>query len=159
MPIQTLIGTSDPERPDVCIDDARLLLGDWTWEPATSRPIGEIEEGPLGSVDFTLRVLHDPPPHRSGAAHRFAGQSASGVGLLLTPLWKRLAYLLQPPTNLLLDTAGPLEWPAALFPYQVDAVQTLLTRDAVLLADDTGLGKTIEAIAALRILALQHRMQ
>jgi SNF2 family DNA or RNA helicase len=46
-----------------------------------------------------------------------------------------------------------------LFPYQVDAVLTLLARDAILLADDTGLGKTIEAIAALRLLALQRRMQ
>jgi SNF2 family DNA or RNA helicase len=46
-----------------------------------------------------------------------------------------------------------------LFPYQVDAIRTLLAREAILLADDTGLGKTVEAIAALRILALQHRMQ
>src|SRR6476646_322890 len=66
---------------------------------------------------------------------------------------------LQPATDLLLDSSGPVEWPAALFPYQLDGVRTLVSRDAILLADDTGLGKTIETIAALRILALQRRMQ
>jgi SNF2 family DNA or RNA helicase len=38
-------------------------------------------------------------------------------------------------------------------------VRALLARDALLLADDTGLGKTVEAIAALRILALQRRAE
>jgi len=67
--------------------------------------------------------------------------------------------VLQPPTDVLLVESGPIEWPAALFAYQADAVRTLLARAAILLADDTGLGKTVEAIAALRVLALQHRIQ
>jgi SNF2 family DNA or RNA helicase len=160
MPIATLIGASEPEDPSVSVDDAQLLRGEWTWEPATSRPVGEIEEGPLGSVDLTLRVLHDwPASPSSGAARKRSDESPRGIGHLPPPLWKRLAYLLQPPTDLLLAAAGPVEWPAALFPYQVDAVRALLAREAILLADDTGLGKTIEAIAALRILSLQRRLQ
>jgi SNF2 family DNA or RNA helicase len=155
-----VIGESDePEQPGICVDDARLLVGDWTWEPATSRPVGEIEEGPLGSVDLSLRVLHDLTAPGRDAVRRGPGGPATLGEHLPPPLWKRLAYLLQPPTDLLLAAAGPIEWPAALFPYQVDGVRTLLARDAILLADDTGLGKTIEAIAALRVLALQRRMQ
>jgi SNF2 family DNA or RNA helicase len=159
MPIPTLINASDAEHPSVWVDDAQLLQGEWTWEPATSRPLGEIEEGPLGSVDLTLRVLHDPPAPRWTGAARNPSRESPGIGHLPPPLWKRLAYVLQPSTDLLLAAAGPIEWPAALFPYQVDAVRTLLARDGILLADDTGLGKTIEAIATLRILALQCHLQ
>jgi SNF2 family DNA or RNA helicase len=159
MPLSRLIGKSEPAQPGVFVEDAHLLLGDWRWEPATSRRVDEIEEGPLGSVDLSLRVLHDPPAARLGAVRRRLGEPADVTGHLQPPLWKRLMYLLQPPTDLLLDTDGPIEWPAPLFLYQVDAVRTLLARDAILLADDTGLGKTVEAIAALRILVLQQRMQ
>jgi SNF2 family DNA or RNA helicase len=160
MPIQTVIGESDaPEQPGVRVDNACLLHGDWTWEPATSRPAGEIEEGPIGSIDLSLRVLHELTAPSGDAVRRVPGGPASLGWHPSPPLWKRLASLLQPPTDLLLAAAGPIEWPAALFPYQVDAVRTLLAREAILLADDTGLGKTVEAIAALRILVLQRRMQ
>jgi len=74
-------------------------------------------------------------------------------------LAKRLAYLLQPPTNMLASALGPLEWHATLFPYQQEGVHVLLSQNVLLLADDMGLGKTIQAIAALRILAIQHRME
>ena len=75
------------------------------------------------------------------------------------PLSKRLAYLLQQPTEILLSKVGPLEWPGTLFEYQIEGVKTLLARDALLLADDMGLGKTIQAIGALRILFLQRRIE
>ena len=75
------------------------------------------------------------------------------------PLSKRLAYLLQPPTDFLLSRLGPLEWPASLFDYQIEGIKTLLSRDALLLADDMGLGKTIQAIGALRILFLQSLIE
>lgn len=142
------------------VEEARLLVGHWTWEPATSQRLHQIVEGPLGSVDLSLRVLHDHPGAGGGARRTAPTTDPAGIAARLgPPLWKRLAYLLQPPTDLLLTTEGPVEWPAALFPYQVDGVRTLLSRDAVLLADDTGLGKTVEAIAALRILVLQRRAE
>jgi len=75
------------------------------------------------------------------------------------PLSKRLAYLLQPPTDLLLSRVGPLEWPGTLFEYQLGGIKALLARDSLLLADDMGLGKTIQAIGALRILILQRRVE
>ena len=75
------------------------------------------------------------------------------------PLSRRLAYLLQPPTDFLLSKLGPLEWPASLFDYQIEGIKTLLSRDALLLADDMGLGKTIQAIGALRILFLQSLIE
>lgn len=74
-------------------------------------------------------------------------------------LLKRLAYLLQPPTDVLLSRIGPLEWPHSLFDYQIEGIKALLSRDALLLADDMGLGKTIQAVGALRILFLQHRIE
>ncbi len=68
MPIRTLIRASEPEQPDVRVEEAHVLLGDWTWEPATSRPVGGIEEGPLGSVDLSLRGVHDrPAPSHTGS--------------------------------------------------------------------------------------------
>jgi SNF2 family DNA or RNA helicase len=75
------------------------------------------------------------------------------------PLWKRLAYLLQPPTELLLAESGPLEWPGTLFPYQLEGIQALMSHEALLLADDMGLGKTIQTIAALRLLVLQRQVE
>ncbi|MBT9139058.1 MAG: RNA polymerase-associated protein RapA [Syntrophomonadaceae bacterium] len=75
------------------------------------------------------------------------------------PLFKRLAYLLQLPTEVLLSRSGPLEWPRTLFDYQIAGIKTLLSRDALLLADEMGLGKTIQAIGALRILFLQRRIE
>src|SRR5436190_10087455 len=55
------------------------------------------------------------------------------------PLWKRLAYLMQPPTELLLAQDGPLDWPETLFPYQLEGIHALMSHDALLLADDMGL--------------------
>jgi SNF2 family DNA or RNA helicase len=142
------------------VEQPRLLLGDWTWEPATSQTVAPIEEGPLGSVDLSLRVLHDAPPPSAAYEGRRHSRGAAGVlAHVAEPLWKRLLVLLQPSMDLVLDAGGPVEWPAPLFPYQVDAVRMLVSRDAILLADDTGLGKTIETVVALRLLAFQRRMQ
>jgi len=74
-------------------------------------------------------------------------------------LAKRLAYLLQPPTDLLLSVTGPLEWPRPLFEYQMEGIKALLSHEALLLADDMGLGKTVQAIGALRILNLQRLIE
>lgn len=73
-------------------------------------------------------------------------------------LAERLSLLLQPPLELLLAHAGPLEWPAAFFPYQQDGIKALVSRPHLLLADDMGLGKTIQTIAALRILVRRHEI-
>lgn len=75
------------------------------------------------------------------------------------PLWKRLSYLLQLPTHLLLQGQGPIAWPGALFPYQIEGIRALICRESLLLADDMGLGKTVQVIAALRILVHQRRAE
>lgn len=143
----------------VNVEEARILDVDWSWEPAAHRDVGRIKEGPLGSVDLSLRVLHDRPMTHGGDTAPRQGEPTAVAAGLQPPLWKRLAYLLQPSTDLLLAQEGPVEWPGVLFPYQVDGVKALLSRDALLLADDMGLGKTVEAIAALRILVLQYRVE
>jgi SNF2 family DNA or RNA helicase len=117
---------------------------------------------PVGRVSLDGLLLHDEPP-----AHWSDGPRGDGDDLLdgrslpdrEVPLWRRLAVTLQLPTYLLLDDAGPIEWPHILLPYQIDGVRTLLERDALLLADDMGLGKTIQALAALRILIHQRRAE
>ena len=117
-----------------------------------------------GSVGF-VGVLLNEEPSALHAQSRQSGvhQQSSGETQLPTeaelPLSKRLAYLLQPPTDLLLSGVGPLEWPGTLFEYQLDGIKALLSRDSLLLADDMGLGKTIQAIGALRVLILQRRVE
>ena len=127
-----------------------------------------VVEGPLGSVELAWRSLHEPglPRPVQGAPARKA-QTRSGARVASrpadarasVPLWKRLAHVLKPSTELLLTSHGPIEWAAPLFAYQVDGVRALLARDALLLADDLGLGKTVQTIAALRILLLQHQIE
>lgn len=94
------------------------------------------------------------PPRRLSSSAANVGSSSEEV-----PLARRLTYLLQLPSALLISHAGPLEWPGTLYPYQMEGVQELMSRDALLLADDMGLGKTIQVLAALRILAIQQRIQ
>lgn len=72
-------------------------------------------------------------------------------------LARRLAAILQPPPEALLRADGPLEWPGRFFPYQQDGIRALLHSQHLLLGDDLGLGKTVQAIAALRLLL--HRRE
>jgi SNF2 family DNA or RNA helicase len=60
--------------------------------------------------------------------------------------------VLEPPLEVSLARPGPLEWPADLLDYQLAGIRELLARDRLLLADQMGLGKTVQAIAALRLL-------
>lgn len=117
-----------------------------------------------GSVNLVGVLLNEEPPALLPQTRKsIIYQQSSGEKHPLTeaelPLSKRLAYLLQPPTELLLSGVGPLEWPGTLFEYQMDGVEALMAHDALLLADDMGLGKTVQAIAALRILILQHCLE
>jgi HJR/Mrr/RecB family endonuclease len=104
------------------------------------------------------RFVPDTPENRLWDRLKLRGPDAAPAEERVS-LAKRLAYLLQPPADLLISPIGPLEWHGTLFPYQVEGVQALLSRNALLLADDMGLGKTIQAVAALRILAIQRRME
>ena len=45
-----------------------------------------------------------------------------------------------------------LEWPGELLPFQRDGVGALIGMDRLLLSDDMGLRKTVQAVAAFRIL-------
>lgn len=118
--------------------------------------------GPSGSVDISGSQRSDIPATPSASDGSSAGTRQLGTTLDDTsqlPLWKRLASILRPPTNLLLSEHSPIEWPASFFDYQIDGIRALLATDALLLADDMGLGKTIQTIAAIRILTLQGRLE
>jgi SNF2 family DNA or RNA helicase len=143
--------------------DALTRLG-----PASVLSADFLAEGPLGSVDLASRAVHDlglPLTGRGTLAHRVPPRPDSGAASVPsgarapTPLWQRLAYLLKPSAELLLSDVGPIDWPAPLFDYQLDGVRALLSREALLLADDLGLGKTVQTIAALRILLLQNQIE
>ena len=79
-----------------------------------------------------------------------AGESGVAAGDP-TELARKLAALLQPPLG---DSAASevLEWPAPLHPFQRDGALALVEHPSLLLADSMGLGKTVQAIAALRLL-------
>ena len=116
-----------------------------------------------GTVAFAGVALHDETSPALKPAMTTGETPNLGKMILALkpeiPLSKRLAYVLQPPTNLLLSVIGPLEWSRPLFEYQMEGIKALLGHEALLLADDMGLGKTVQAIAALRILALQRLIE
>jgi hypothetical protein len=123
---------------------------------------GENVRGSVGLDGILLKGEQPIPKSAKQARSNLAAQPVQGTSHdadVDVPLSKRLAYLLQPPTDFLLSRVGPLEWPGTLFDYQIEGIKTLLSRDALLLADDMGLGKTIQAIGALRILFLQSLIE
>lgn len=61
----------------------------------------------------------------------------------------RLRELLRPNPQALLRRE---EWPHRLYPYQEEGVLFLYEREAALLADEPGLGKTVQALAAVGLL-------
>ncbi len=141
---------------------ARWLEGGWpcasarTLEAQVHSPRGETG----GSIDLTGGPWKEvAPPPLEGAAGEGPLASDGALAPAEIPLWRRLAYLLQPPAELLLAHAGPLEWPGSFFPYQLEGIRALISRETLLLADDMGLGKTIQSAAALRILALQGQVE
>lgn len=107
-----------------------------------------------------------PPPSRSRSPGQLplAQMPQPQIEMAAEPsgpsLLTRLMVVLAPPLETLLPGSGTaLEWPAQLFPYQLDGVRALLASDRMLLADDMGLGKTIQAIAAIRILVVQRKVE
>lgn len=113
-------------------------VGQWQPERAVSHTVGW----------FDYSAENAPP-----------GEELSGdfAGTLSAPaanrdLMRRLAVVLAPPVTAIATPAGVLQWPAPLLPYQREGVMALLARRALLLADSMGLGKTVQAAAALRIL-------
>jgi hypothetical protein len=120
--------------------------------------------GKRGTVALAGVLLKEEPiaaltsPRKKGEPRDFGREMTQELEPGL-PLAKRLAYLLQPPTDLLLSVTGPLEWPRPLFEYQMEGIKALLSHEALLLAGDMGLGKTVQAIGALRILTLQRLIE
>lgn len=161
---------SSPQRLLLSKDDSlsapRRLLGELLLASASNLTVNLVPSANAenGSVNLIGVLLNKEPTPRlalsgrpDGSPHAFAEMQPSVEAQI--PLWKRLAYLLQPPTNLLLAERGPLEWPGTLFAYQLEGIQALMEHEALLLADDMGLGKTIQTIAALRLMVLQRRVQ
>lgn len=105
---------------------------------------------------FDYNAQDDLLPEIEGDAFGDANGNAAPLSDA-ADLMRRLAVVLQPPLAVRETPNGTLEWFAPLLPYQREGVLALLSRPALLLADSMGLGKTIQAIAALRILF--HRQE
>ncbi len=115
--------------------------------------------GPAQSISIPRISPHEPRPLRPNPYGEFGddggdhpGHPAAGstpdIGVLL-------AALLRPPLPRLVAPEGALDWPHPLLDYQKEGIAALVERPNLLLADEMGLGKTIQAIGALRILALR----
>lgn len=150
-----------------CLSTPHLLSGVLPLLPAINVtvnlvPAANAENGSVTLVGVLLNKEPTPrlalPPRPDASPHTLAELRPS-LPTPQVPLWRRLAYLLQPPTDLLLAGDGPLEWPGPLLDYQLEGIQALMSHDALLLADDMGLGKTIQTIAALRLLVLQRQVE
>ena len=68
----------------------------------------------------------------------------------------RLHYVLQPTLESLL-AEGALAFPFHPFPFQFEGVAFLYPRQAAILADEMGRGKTMQAITAIRLLCIAAR--
>lgn len=136
--------------------------------------IGAFRAGALGSVEVGAWELGRALRHtigwfdydalEEGLEEGGAGSESESDGTQAplseaAELMRRLAVALQPPLSAITTPDGVLEWPAPLLPYQREGVLALLSRRTLLLADSMGLGKTIQAIAALRILVHQGTAQ
>ena len=119
------------------------------------------QSGSVGLAGVLLNEEASAPPIQPAISPTAEGHTKINPMPAKTeiPLSKRLAYLLQPSTDMLLSKSGPLEWPGTLFEYQMEGIKALTTHNALLLADDMGLGKTIQAVGALRILFLQRQIE
>lgn len=65
-------------------------------------------------------------------------------------IWDMILPLLEPPVSFEFSEFFGL--PSSLWPFQVDGVKFLLDHKSALLGDDMGIGKTIQAIVAMRVL-------
>ena len=125
---------------------AHFEVGEWK--------MGRVMRHTIGWFDFDK--LDDP---LEGQGENEIEEGAGGGAPLseLADMMRRLAVALQPPIAEFEGPNGVLEWPAPLLPYQREGVLALMSRRQLLLADAMGLGKTIQAIAALRILIQQGK--
>lgn len=117
--------------------------GDWGMGRALRHAIGWFDYG--AEDEFS-----DAPDAGEGAG---ADAPVSEAARLL----RHLAVVLQAPLLAPDSPENVLEWPAPLLPFQRAGVLALITRRELLLADSMGLGKTVQTIAALRILF--HRQE
>jgi SNF2 family DNA or RNA helicase len=109
---------------------------------------------PCGNTGRAVSLTLDKPARSaSGPANQAAADPGAGDDLL-----RRLIAALQPPLELLYRSAGVLQWPMPLLPYQQGGIATLVRSSELLLADDMGLGKTVQAIGALRVLFLRQEI-
>ncbi len=125
-----------------------LDAGSWTQGRALRYTVGW----------FDYDSLNELPPEEAdggGGAAPEGQMPLSEIGEMM----RRLAAALQPPVTNISTANGVLEWPAPLLPYQREGVLALLSRRSLLLADSMGLGKTVQAIAALRILYHRNELE
>ena len=130
-----------------------------TWrQGAPANPqnqVGFVRLWPARAVDVRLMWGAQPPRETDSKTAENKGKNEWDAP---DDLARRLALALQPPPELWLGETGALEWAAPLFPFQIEGVQTLLETPRLLLGDEMGLGKSVQAIAALRILLHRHEV-
>ena len=76
----------------------------------------------------------------------------------ILPLAQRLRGMLAAPNDPP-STEFELDWAGKLLPFQLDGVRALVSSRRLLLADDMGMGKTLQAIAALRVLLMRKAVR
>ena len=128
------------------------------WRQSAPSPprtqVGFVRLWPARAVDVRLMWGAQPPRETEAKTPEPDGETEWDAP---DDLARRLALALQPPPELWLGETGALEWAAPLFPFQIEGVQTLLESPRLLLGDEMGLGKSVQSIAALRILL--HRRE
>lgn len=93
-----------------------------------------------------LQRVRRGKPRKSYRSHSMAG----GVVHQPPSIWDLVLPVLMPPLPLEFD--GPTLLPHRLYRYQIDGIDFLRSREAALLADEMGTGKTVQSTVALRLL-------
>jgi superfamily II DNA or RNA helicase len=112
---------------------------------AVFQPYFRVEGKHYGESESAGHVSRD-----ASNVGRRAGERAGRAGGIFISRWDALWPLLQPPLNFAFPES--LDLPSDLRPYQIDGIRFLADGESVLLGDDMGTGKTVQAVVALRIL-------
>lgn len=149
--------TSEPSRK-LIVEEIGLSPAEWPL--ATTPPI--VQE--TWSVDLAAIATTGPKQPFVQRGPDPAGVTSPAVResqpIHVAPMGDRLRHLMQIPLEHLLPGPGTiLEWPAPLLGFQLEGVRTLIQAEKLLLADDMGLGKSVQAAAALRILTIRRQVE
>ena len=139
---------SEPAVVRVTFGDPKIRVDSFEFAPQVQSAL-TVDPSPAASQPA---IPQPPRPRLDGKSRRIRPPSDT------VKLQDRLFYLLQPPLETWLSTEN-FRFPMEPFPFQLDGLAFLYPRHAAVLGDVMGLGKTMQAITAMRMLLRAGEIQ